>query len=70
VVAYAYTEFPVMKDLSKWIKDEVQVDGSTLKVANFNHSKMTFTGLVAIEDPYKNRLKECMNEFKRSGIRM
>jgi len=52
------------------MKDEVQIDGSAKKVVNFNHSKMIFAGLVAIEDPYKNRLKECMNEFKRSGIRM
>lgn len=52
------------------MKEEEQPDGKKKMVTNFNHKKMIFAGLIALEDPYKNRLKQCMNDFKRSGIRM
>lgn len=51
------------------MKEEIQPDGSKKMVINFNHSKLIFAGLIALQDPYKNRLKMCMQEFKRSGIR-
>lgn len=49
---------------------EIQKDGTQKKIINFNHAQNIFVGLVALEDPLKNRLQESLYDFKQSGMKM
>lgn len=72
VIAQAQTEFPLIKDWiqAKQLKQEVQPDGTSKYVIQFTHAQNILTGLIALEDPLKNRLQDSLFEFKKSGVKM
>lgn len=72
VIAYCFTEFPIIRDWvqAKQIQVQKQPDGTEKKIIAFNMAQNIFAGLIALEDPLKNHVQDCLHEFKKSGIKM
>jgi len=55
---------------AKQIIVQKQPDGTEKKIIAFNMAQNIFAGLIALEDPLKNRVQDSLFEFKKSGIKM